>query len=727
MEISELLTPIEIETRIKEWETQSTEFKREFATDPLREAMVAFSNDYSEIGGGVLVIGVDPSTRSVVGLLEGPEETMRRITGLCRDGSIVPTIAPQIYSVDLQGKTIIVVEVKRSERRPHRANNICYIRVGPTTRKATPDEEFELVRRSGRFPFDMMPVREAAYEDLDFTKFEQEFLPRRLSSDILALNNRSPVEWAEHLKFIIKEGERFIPTVAAILLFGKNPQRFFPHALIDFIRFEGDDPSYPILDRKELTGTVDTLIKAGVEVVERYMVQGYRFSERSPVRTDIVEYPLRAVREAIANAVMHRDYETSRTSVSIKMFDDRIEILSPGGLFGIMTRENFGTGVNDYRNPTIAVGLNLLGLVEKAGTGIFLIRRQLRENGSLEPVFEIGDRYLLAKLPAHPYYLGVRLYQKGLAALERGSREEASNLFKKSAELVPHLPEVWGAIGRLEGLYGSIDEARNAFRKAIAQNPQFEKAYLEWGRIEDQAGNTSKAQDVFRQGTQAIPNSMALWYAWGLLEQKLRNWRKAAAFFKKAATLQPDDPKLLRALATAAFQVKDVGEAVNALRQALEVAGDSEKGPIWFELMRILIYRDASLAEVKECFEAAYSFNFRPQELFHRYYRYLTAKGMHAEALGVLELARGEGINITPALPELYIGNLPTGASKEKLTTAIKSLFREAGIEVTKVFIHRNRSFGFVTVSSDADAERAIKDLNNAVLLGRHIVLDKKR
>jgi ATP-dependent DNA helicase RecG len=727
MEIPQLLTPIEIETRIKQWETQSTEFKREFASDPLREAMVAFSNDYGEIGGGVLVIGVDPSTRSVVGLLEDPEEVMRRIAQLCRDGSIIPTIAPQIYSIDLHGKTIIVVEVKRSERRPHRANNICYIRIGPTTRKATPDEEFELVRRSGRFPYDMMPVREATDEDLDFTKFEQEYLPKRLSSETLALNHRSPVAWAEHLKFVVREGDRLIPTVAAILLFGKNPQRFFPHSSVDFIRFAGDDPSSPILDRKELTGTVDVQIKAGVEVVERSMVQGYRFSETSPVRTDIAEYPLRAVREAIANAVMHRDYETSRTSVSVKMFDDRIEILSPGGLFGIMTRENFGMGINDYRNPTIAMGLNLLGLVEKAGTGIFLIRRQLRENGSPEPIFEIGDRYLLTKLPAHPYYLAVRLYQRGLEALESGRRSEASSLFKRSVELVPHFAEVWAAIGRLEGLYGNLDEARNAFRKAIAENPKFEKAYLEWGKMEDQAGNTREAQNIFYQGTHAIPNSAPLWYARGLLEQKLRNWRKAAAFFKKAATLQPDDPKLLRAVSSAAFRAKDYQEAVRALRQALQIAADHEKGQIWFELMKILIDRNASVAEVKECFEGAYSLNFRPQQLFHDYYRYLTSKGLHAEALGVVELARGEGIDIAPALPELYIGNLPTGASREELTAAVKSLFREAGIEVAKVFIHKNRSFGFVTVTSLADAEKAIKDLNNSVVLGQHIVVQRRR
>lgn len=573
-----MITAVEIETRIREWETQSTEFKREFSTDPLRETMVAFSNDYSEIEGGLLIIGVDSSTRSPVDLAENPEETMRRITGLCRDGSIVPIISPQIYTVDLHGKTIIAVEVKRGERRPHRANNICYIRVGPTTRKATPDEEFELVRRSGRFPFDMMPVREATHEDLDFIKFEQEILPRRLSLNILALNKRSSVEWAEHLKFLTKEGGRLIPTVAAILLFGKNPQKFFPHSSIDFIRFEGNDPSYPILDRKELTGPVDTLVKVGVEMVERYMVQGYRFSEKSPVRINIVEYPLRAVREAIANAIMHRDYENSRTSVSIKMFDDRVETLSPGGLFGIMTKENFGTGVNDYRNPTLAVGLNLLGLAEKAGTGIFLIRRQLKENGSLEPTFEIGDRYLSVKLPAHPYYLGARLYQKGLTALERGGRNEAASLFKKSAELVPRFPEVWAAIGRLEGLYGSIEEARGAFQKAIAENPQFEKTYLEWGKIEDQAGNIRKAQDLFRQGTQAIPNSVALWSAWGLLERKLRNWNKAVALLKKAAVLQPDNSKLLRAIGNAAFQVKDLDEAIKSLHRALQVADEQEKG-----------------------------------------------------------------------------------------------------------------------------------------------------
>ena len=121
----------------------------------------------------------------------------------------------------------------------------------------------------------------------------------------------------------------------------------------------------------------------------------------------------------------------------------------------------------------------------------------MKENGSFDPVFEIGDRYLLVKLPAHPYYLGVQLYQKGLIVLEQGKRDEAANLFKKSAEITLHFPEVWAAIGRLEGLYGDIEKARRAFQRTIEENPQFEKAYLEWGKIEDQAGNLGGELKLF--------------------------------------------------------------------------------------------------------------------------------------------------------------------------------------------------------------------------------------
>lgn len=723
-----MLASTEVMQRIQHWEDECTEFKREFSTDAVREAVTAFANDYGERGGGVLILGVEPATRRVTGVPGDPEETLRRVSGVCRE-SVVPTVAPEIYPVRIDDACVIVVEVKRSDRRPHRANNVCYIRVGPTTRKASPDEEFDLVRRSGRFPYDMMPVRPAAVEDVDLTKFERDFLPKRLSAEAMTLGNgRSAAEWAEHLRFLVREGDRLVPTVAAILLFGKRPQAFLPHACVDYMQFQGIDPSFPIATRQEIGGTIDNQIMEATELVKRFMIQGYQFHDRFPRRTQVVEYPWRAVQEAIANAVVHRDYEVSRTPVSIKMFDDRLEILSPGGLYGIVTRENFGTGVNDYRNPTLAVALNVFGLVEKAGVGIFVIRRQMRENGSSDPVFEIGDRYLAVRLPAHPLYVGVRLYEKGLVALERGSQEEAKLLFGKASEIAPHLPEVWAALGRLEALYGTLEVARGHFQRAIAEYPQFEKAYLEWGRAEEQVGEPSKSQEIFRQGTEAVPNSAALWYAWAALEEKTGNRRRGVALYRKAVSLQPDNPKLLAALGRACFRARDYEEAVRWLERAAQlVPAGPERAPILLDLMKALIEQNGKPADIRACFETAYSLGFRAHELFHRYHRFLTSKGLHAEALAVLELARAEAITIRPALPQLFVGNLPTHVPRDRLAGEIRDLLRAQGLEPSDVWVAGNRRFAFVTLPSLADAQTALTKLDKATLVGRRIKLAPKK
>lgn len=726
-----MLSSADVIRLIEIWESQTTEFKREFTTDPIRESLVSFSNDYMEQDGGVIIIGVDPKSKQVVGIDGNGDDLMLRITGLCRDGNIVPTIAPEMYTIAVESKEVLIVEIKKSDRRPHRSNNICYIRIGTANKKATPDEEFELIRRSGRIPFDLAPVRESSLEDLDLNKFEQEFLPRRISTDVLALNGRTTIDWLENLKFIYREANRYVPTIAAILLFGKQPQKFVPHSSIDFLRFEGEDPSYPIVDRKEISGSLDQLIKIGVELVEQYMIKGYRFSERSPVRTDIYEYPLRAIREAIANAVVHRDYEFSRSQVSIKMFDDRVEILSPGGLFGIMTRENFGTGVNDYRNPTLAVGLNFLGLVEKAGTGIFLIKRQMRENGSLEPAFEIGDKYLLAKLPAHPYYQGVRLYQKGLNELETGNSDVATMLFKRATTLFPNLAESWAALGRIEGTYGNIDESRKAFQTAIEKNPRFEKAYLDWGKTEELAGNMEKSQTILRQGLQAIPESSILAYNLGLLEQKQKNWQKAISYFRQAANAQPNNIHALRSLGESALQLRDWAEALRAARQAINLSdGDIGKGALYLILLKALISLNSPHEEIRACFEEAYASGFRSHEFFNRYYRYLTSKHLHAEALTVVELAQKESYELTPESTELSIGGFPKDIHTREIKTELTRLLQENGLSFTHILTYLDRakrnSFATIKTSSSIDADKIIALLQGMEFKGRKLAVRRK-
>jgi ATP-dependent DNA helicase RecG len=111
------------------------------------------------------------------------------------------------------------------------------------------------------------------------------------------------------------------------------------------------------------------------------------------------DYPLPALQQIARNAIMHRDYETSHAPVRITWFEDRIEILNPGGPFGLVNRTNFGQpGVTDYRNPHLAEALKNLGYVQRFGVGIALARQELRRNGNPDLEFQVEDRYILATL-----------------------------------------------------------------------------------------------------------------------------------------------------------------------------------------------------------------------------------------------------------------------------------------------------------------------------------------
>ncbi|MCI4625407.1 MAG: putative DNA binding domain-containing protein [Candidatus Magnetoovum sp. WYHC-5] len=721
-----LLTANEVEKIIKKGEGISTEFKLKFTTDPIRETIAAFANDYGEVGGGIIIIGVEPTNNSIVGVEGNRDNIQQRISGICRD-VMVPALAPRIYDVEVNGKYLIVIDVNKSHNRPHRSNGFCYIRIGSATIRATPDEEFELIRRSGRLPYDLLQIRDATVDDLNFDKFEKKILSKRLSAETLSLNGRSIIQWAEHLKFLIREGDKLIPTVTAVLLFGTT-QRFIPHSAIDFIRFEGLDKSCPIKDRKEITGNIDDMIFKADELVRAFMIQGYSFSKDTPKRTDIYEYPFRAVREAVANALIHRNYETSNALVSLEMFDDRLEITSPGSLYGIVTRENFGTGINDYRNPTIAVNLYSLEIIEKAGTGIPLIRRQMKDNGSSDPTFEIGDTYLKVKLPAHPYYVGRRFYERGLVLLEQGKRDEARDLFLKSIELASHLAQSWGALGRLEALYGNIESAEEAFKRAIKEDPHYEKAYLEWAKFADLQGSTSRSQEIYNQATKAIPDSATLWYAWASLERKLKNWEKAIGFLQKAISLKSDDPNMLRTLGNTAFQIGKFGLAIESLEKALaNTSNDKEKGPIYLDMMRVFIERKAPYEQIRDCFYNARSVDFKAHELFYAYHKYLTTINKHAEALEVLSFAAKEGINIEPSFPEVYISNLPNKLPRQKLITEIEKLFTTIGIGVIKVSIYPNKISGLVRVITELDVQNAISKLNKTMFMGQEITINRKK
>ena len=194
-------------------------------------------------------------------------------------------------------------------------------------------------------------------------------------------------------------GDAWQPIVAGLLLFGRAPQQWLPQAQVKVARFRGRDASGLIVDRAELAGPVPALLEAVAAFVTRNMRVGGVIA--GLYRQDTPEYPIAAVREAITNAIAHRDYRVAGQKVMLRMFDDRLEVESPGGLAGPVTLDTLETR-RFSRNPRLAQGMYTLRLIEEMGTGIRRIRRALAQLGSPPPAFASDRTCFLATLPALP-------------------------------------------------------------------------------------------------------------------------------------------------------------------------------------------------------------------------------------------------------------------------------------------------------------------------------------
>ncbi len=250
------------------------------------------------------------------------------------------------------------------------------------------------------------PVESQAVAATTFADLELEKVVAYLSTLDEALDDRSTAGTALEERFAelgllrpVSSGPALHPTSAALLLFGKQPQKYLAQTSIKLARFRGIDLDGMIVDRKEAFGTMDKLI----EDTARFVTNNMRVPARIEglYRQDMPEYPVVAVREAITNALAHRDYSISGQKVVMRMFDDRLEVESPGGLAGPVTLENLGQK-RYSRNPLLARLMYEMRLIEEMGTGIRRMRRALAEIGSPPPSFIADANSFTAILPARP-------------------------------------------------------------------------------------------------------------------------------------------------------------------------------------------------------------------------------------------------------------------------------------------------------------------------------------
>jgi len=181
-----------------------------------------------------------------------------------------------------------------------------------------------------------------------------------------------------------RTGGRLLFRNAGVLFFAKNVRHFFNQAYITCLLAKGTDKVH-ILDRKDFDGGIVSDIEDALRFIERNTRTAYRIERLQ--REDIPEYPMKALREAITNAVMHRDWFVEGANVFVEIYTDRIEVVSPGGLPKGMTLADLGTK-SVRRNALIADLLHRIGFIEKAGTGVKRIRDEAREGGYPEPIWE---------------------------------------------------------------------------------------------------------------------------------------------------------------------------------------------------------------------------------------------------------------------------------------------------------------------------------------------------
>lgn len=375
-------------------ELQNVEVKAANMGCPKRlyDTLSSFSN---QDGGGIILFGIDENSGFVPVGVYDPGDLQKKVTEQCNQ--MAPAVRAVFTTAEYEGVTICCAEIPSIDvsERPCYYKGVgkvkgSYVRVGDADLPMTDYEiySFESFRKHQHD--DERPVERASLSMLKEDMLQNFMLRMRI--DRPGFSKLSTEQAYEMLAITRNE----VPTLAAVLNFGIYPQGYFPQLAITAIVVPGKEigdlssDNARFLDNKRIEGTLTDMLAEAVSFCRRNMKVKTVISPDTAERTDIPEYPIEAIREAIVNALIHRDYSvyTEGTPIQIDFFSDRLEIHSPGGLYGRLTVEDLGHARPDLRNPTLAAMSEFMLKTENRYSGIPTIRREMAAAGLPEPVFE---------------------------------------------------------------------------------------------------------------------------------------------------------------------------------------------------------------------------------------------------------------------------------------------------------------------------------------------------
>ena len=352
------MTAEELALVLSEGEGYRIEFKEQMSN--LDQEMVAFAN----ASGGFIYLGITDD-RTIKGF-RADNRTRSQIQDIAHNCD------PPVRIIMEDFQSILIVEVREGGDKPYRCASGFFNRTGPNSQKMNRDEIVEFVKAEGKVRFDELIHRDFSDADFDEQKFQL----------FLKLAGISPVLDSRHIlknfhAIDIQQGQNLYSNTA-VLFFASNLADHYFHTCVTCALYKGKD-KVTVLDRKDFNrDIVDNIDEAMIYLKQRLNLR-YEF-DGSPARKEIPEIPYEALREAVINAVIHRDYFEKGANVMVEILDDRVEITSPGGLPKGLKPVDFGT-VSLLRNPNIANLMQRIDYIEKMGTGIRRMQNLLKEAG----------------------------------------------------------------------------------------------------------------------------------------------------------------------------------------------------------------------------------------------------------------------------------------------------------------------------------------------------------
>lgn len=485
------LNEIALRRLIKGGETTTVEFKVAIPRPvEIAERLCGIANAQ----GGVIIVGVEDTERKVVGV---PEERMaltKDVILRATRQTIKPVLVlnpsePEIYEID--GKQVVVATVPPNNGSIYQSSGVFWVRRSTHTVPLSVSELIEMANDRGLVHWELLPARNATIEDIDLGRVEGYLRQRSMGSRQTGrFENIEQVLIGMECAVVVDNG-KVVPTNAGILFFGREPQMQIMQSEIDCVLFRGAMGTSRYTDKKIIMGTVQELIDGAETFLRSYMpvegrVEGWK-------RIDIPEYPIEALREALVNAVIHRDYSRYGESIRVFYYADRIEIHSPGLLLPGVTVEQMEKGEvqSRLRNPMLA---NLLrdvpGYMERIGSGIRFMLDETRRMGLPAPQFREMSEFIVTfhSTPVSPVLrsrepqISKTLWDEQLSALPT-STEELSDQERRLEKAILYVQEHGFITNSLYRELTGITEKR-AFRdlEALVERGRLKRVGSKRGR-----------------------------------------------------------------------------------------------------------------------------------------------------------------------------------------------------------------------------------------------------